>query len=530
MAAPSYTNDLTSINDGQSGTYVELTNAISGGTPQVNTTEWFIQGTGCVTAAMNNKTTLQSIAFNNGSGITIAAGEVILMWQVCLASNVMDTFANGGLRMAIGDQQGAYYSHKTGGSDFGRNPTGGWQNVAVDPTFTPKDYTEGSPSGVWQYFGSMLLPTGGVSKGEMHCTDEMSYGRAEIIIEFGDIGNGYGTFDGIATKNDLVANRWGLLKYDGGGMLWKGLMSFGNATNACDFRDSNQDISIDDTPRTYAAFNKIEINNASSRVDWTKIKFKALNDAQLSLGSFEMKDDATVNITGCQFVDMSTFIFDSNAIILESDFVRCAQITQALGVFTGCEFDSSTAAISMVVDNEELITDCKFISSGTGYAMEGFSAAGDYSLSDLTFTGYAATDGVTGNEAIHVLASSGIVNIAYSGGTKPTIHTAGATVNVTSSVPLTMKVQNEAKDPLQDVQTSIYLLNSPFTELMNEDTLATGLAEAAYTGTVPVDIVWKTRKSETTDNPRYIARSDTGQITALGFDQIVTMKENPILN
>ena len=79
-------------------------------------------------------------------------------------------------------------------------------------------------------------------------------------------------------------------------------------------------------------------------------------------------------------------------------------------------------------------------------------------------------------------------------------------------------------------QVSIYLLDSPFTELMNEDTLASGLASESYTGTTPIDIKWRVRKSETTDVPRYLPKSDTGQISTDGFTLTVNMIENPILN
>ncbi len=106
-----------------------------------------------------------------------------------------------------------------------------------------------------------------------------------------------------------------------------------------------------------------------------------------------------------------------------------------------------------------------------------------------------------------------------------------STVNVLASVPLTITVSDAADlQPIQDVQTSMHLADSPFTELMNEDTNASGIAAESYSGSTPVDIVWKTRKSDDLDNPRYFAQSGLGEITSSGFTQAVLMKENTFLD
>jgi len=98
-----------------------------------------------------------------------------------------------------------------------------------------------------------------------------------------------------------------------------------------------------------------------------------------------------------------------------------------------------------------------------------------------------------------------------------------------SSYPLTMYIQDKDKVPILDAQCSIHLADSPFTELLNEDSATDGYALDTYSGATPADIVWKVRKSATTDDPRYFARSDTGQITTDGFSITVTLVENPYI-
>ena len=79
------------------------------------------------------------------------------------------------------------------------------------------------------------------------------------------------------------------------------------------------------------------------------------------------------------------------------------------------------------------------ISAGTGHAIEITGTAGDVTLDNVLFTGYAGTNGSTGNEAIYVNIGSGTVNITIAGGgDTPTIRTAGATVNVINNITLTV--------------------------------------------------------------------------------------------
>lgn len=442
MAAPNYTTDLTTIANANiatdGGTWEELTGHTSGGAATAET-DYFIQGTQCVSQSVGGKTgTLVGLQYTHTADVTLTAGQVFTMWHVFLPANAINTFANGGMRFGIGSSAGNMRFWNTGGSDFGRNPYGGWHNVAVDPTYTPVDVTDGSPTGTYRVFGSMPNITGSVSKGNPHGVDAIRYGRCELIIEFGDGTNGYGTFTGLGTQNDNISNRWGLFQLQAGQYLWKGLMSFGNATNACDFRDSNINIAVDRTPRTYASFNRIEIKNASSRVDWTGVNISALSSAQLSRGQFECVQNATVNLDLCTFTDMSTFIFQSNSTITDTTFRRCELVTQGGSTMSGCLFDAPSGAVGLLVNSSTLITNCRFESKGTGHAVQGFSTAGDYTLVGWSFAGFAASNGSTGNEAIYVTATTGTVNLNLSGGTSPSIRTAGATVNVIQSAVLTV--------------------------------------------------------------------------------------------
>jgi hypothetical protein len=101
-------------------------------------------------------------------------------------------------------------------------------------------------------------------------------------------------------------------------------------------------------------------------------------------------------------------------------------------------------------------------------------------------------------------------------------------VIIINTVTLTVTVKDENRVATENAQTSIRLLNSPFTELMNEDTLATGIATEDYNYVGAVDVVVKVRKSEDTDDPRYVAFSKIDKITSDGLNLAVTLKEQSL--
>ena len=101
--------------------------------------------------------------------------------------------------------------------------------------------------------------------------------------------------------------------------------------------------------------------------------------------------------------------------------------------------------------------------------------------------------------------------------------------------PSTVTLEITVKDKItlaaiQNVQTSIHLKDSPFTELMNEDTTVLGVASEAYSGSLPIDVVWKCRKSDDLDSPRYRGDSGITTIGTEGLNLTVLLEENPVLN
>ena len=444
MAAPSYSTDLTDwIADNDTTAWGELTGAISGGAPDEADTESALQGTNTVSQATNT-TSLCSMARILGTPVTLSTGQVFLVWHGHGVATALDSYANGGLRLAVaGNALGNWKAWAVGGNDVPPFPYGKWVNNPIDPTIT-SEYSNGTPptGGTDIYgVGSMCLLTQNVAKGQPHVTDIIRYGRAEARINGGDLANGYATFAGFAAQNDSSTNRWGLIQSVAGGYQWKGLLTLGY-TSAVDFRDSNTNVFVQDCRKVTSGFNKIEIRQASSRVDWTNISFlNASAASNASKGALEVIDNADVNIDSCSFTDMDTFVFLSGSSVVGTTFRRCGLVTPNGSTFTDNVIARSTASIAVTTSASNLSTiqNCSFISAGTGHGLEITGSAGEYTLVGNQFSGYAGSNGSTGNEAVYVNISTGTVTLNItSGGSTPSIRTAGATVVVNSNVSVTL--------------------------------------------------------------------------------------------
>ena len=410
-----YSTDLTTMTTAESGTWTEFDSPYNGGGTPAADGENFIQGTDCRSQTTGKATGLAiSIVFDYGSNLTFATDEVVLAWVYYAVGVNLETYANSGWRFGIGSGTGAWDWFKIGGSNYGRNPYGGWFNVAIDPTATQDGVIGGGNGGSYRYFGSVPYTLNEISKGTPSAMDALRYGRGELIIT----GSG-GTFSELASYNDWNStatppgtsstvkdsgyHRFGLFQDAGGVYLWKGLLSLGTSATSITFTDSNETILIDDTPSTYAAFNKIEIDNASSTVTWTNITFTATGTA--APGNFEMLADATVSLTGCGFNNMGTFVLDSNFTGAGCTWNSCGQITLNEADISGSSILASTvAADEGAVYDTRTTTSATILSEYDGCTFTqgtnahhairfGTGVDDDITLRNIEFTGFDETTG-----------------------------------------------------------------------------------------------------------------------------------------
>jgi len=491
MAAPSYTTDLLTYNDCTSTTgWAKATGMLDADGTGVVDPDLAIYGIVCITESQR-KEGLSSLVYT-GTEPTWTSGWCYFIWSKHFAPNSLGTVVQGGIRVLVGSTSANYYGQYLSGSDT--YEYGGWINYVVDPEFTPRDQTQGTPSGVWNTIGmGWNAPISSPSKGNSLNVDILRYGRGESRFTDGDLANGYATFPGYASVNDnSTTGRFGLIQEIAGGYLYKGFMSLGLTATAVDFRDENTSISIDNTFKVQSDFNKIEVHNASSNVEMTRISFVSLGTA--SPGSFAAIDDATILFDSCSFTDMGVFQLLSQTTCNTTTWNSCEYIVQSGSTINGCIFSNTIGSTALYVDNLNNITGCDFTSDGTGHAMELNSnhAGNAYTLTDFTYTGYASISGTTGNEVIYN-NSGGHVQLTLDGGDSPSYRNGtAATTEFVTSIVLSFSVIDGSGDPISGA-TSYIDNDGAVPYIMNTLTNVSGVAFVTWTGGAVVGATWRVR-------------------------------------
>ncbi|WKZ25582.1 MAG: hypothetical protein QY322_04355 [bacterium] len=207
-------------------------------------------------------------------------------------------------------------------------------------------------------------------------------------------------------------------------------------------------------------------------------------------------------------------------------FIDCPSFTQNSATLIDCEFYNTKVTSASPGDADNVSNSTFTKTTGTQHAIEISGTATDMTLTGVTFTGYAETNGSTGNEAIYVNIASGSMTVSIiGGGSTPSIRTAGATVIVQNAVTLSITVIDGSNNPIENAQTAIYRTSDDL-QLMNEDTNASGIATESYNYTGNTDVYIRVRKSSGGDTTRYYPASTVGTITSSGFSTTISMIED----
>ena len=443
MAVPSYTTDLTTIAIGDMGTDAGTWSESSDGGwdtggAMVDDGNLYYNGMACISAQLtkdSNGTGASgpaTIMYEHTAAFTIPADGAALMhhlWAAPPALNSIDNATSAGITVLAGSGLGDFYGWDASGSDFAPAPKGGWANYAINPAIGTPDHTVGTVT-TYTTIGIGVAATA-QARGNPNACNAIRYGRCTSIFENGQTDD-YATFLGYSLIDSAIDNKWNLVDPVDGSYKIQGLMSLGTSGTAVDFRDANSNIGIINTINVTSAFNAIEVHNINSNIEWTAISITALGT--VSKGTFEVVDNADVLKNSCTFTDMDWFKYLSNSAINNSTYRRCGLITQGSAPFTGCTFDEPSGAVGLLVDSLDDITDCTFNSDGTGHAVNLGTITTNTSVAwDNTDSGYAATNGSTGNETILVSVDNGItltINVSDTASTPTYYNTGTGTVSV----------------------------------------------------------------------------------------------------
>lgn len=448
MAAPSYDHDLTDV------TLAETTTGWSrygvAGNPGVGA-DFSQQGTFCVDKQVSNGD--GGVYFNNGSGITLGAGDHVWVWHFAATPGITQTIQNKGASIYLGTATNAVCEYHIAGSDtFGASgrvarcyPID--YTLRTNNTSAPYRTTTGSPGAAPSLFGGGLVTTA-TARTNLG-VDAIRYGTggyltAGELISAGDASDNPCTFAGFQSINDTVANRFGILTLVGGQYELQGTFAIGqnNAGTAtlCRFQDSNKTIVVPDTIHAASTFNQIVIDHASTVCNWTNINMNALGTTAPGLLTVTA-NNPTVNITGGTFTSIGAITFRSNTTVDGATFRGCQAIAA-----NGCALTNSLVADANVATNASAVVwntadDTDGLLDGTSFVKGAASAHGlelgltsptTITLRDVTFSGYNASNNQN-DSAIHVKRTTGTVTINIVGGTSPSYRTDGATVSIVAN-------------------------------------------------------------------------------------------------
>lgn len=415
MVAPVYATDLSDYDQADA---VANYSALGGGSAGLaDETDYFIETPQCVSKAGFTATT-KGIMLDDAGSRTVASGDAIFVWGKQNNRNLMDTVANGGMQVVIGNSTSAYDHFYVDGNNSAGSDLAGWRTYAVDPTQTPSTTTGGGAAGtnlvgfLWKILGSGSL------KGNPNAIDVQRHGR-ELTCTDGDAGNGYATFDGAATFDANNTRRWGILTPVAGGYQFHGAFVMGTVSTSVDFRDSNRNIVVLDDPFLPAGFNEFEIRNSSSNVEWTGITIQHLGTNTPSVLTLNV---GTFTGDNCRFAGCSTTTFASTGSCINSQWSLSGRINLNQADISGSSIlESTVAADEGAVFDDRTTTgatsiteldNCTFsIGANAHHAIRfGANVDDDITLTGIEFTGFSSTNDAN-NSTLRFDATTGTMNV-----------------------------------------------------------------------------------------------------------------------
>jgi len=465
------------------------------------------QGSGSLSDWVNATT---SALYTYGISSTDMSDTHLYMWV--RTAGRWDTKANGGICLYASDgtNNSTWY---VGGVD---TVAGGWQLVWVDINATP-DESSGTlnPAAVTTIGCRFKITTAALKQGQAFMNnlwfDIIRYGSGLTITsaDTDDI-----TLADIYAEDDNVSNKYGIVRKSYGAYVLGGTLTMGDTgTSSIDVVIASEMIIFPDNLDVSATLNTLELlgnSTGSSHLDVNGSFIKA-NNVPLIFDVDNANVD-TVSIIGNTIINASALTFASGQ-TCEANVLTDIDTTTLANTPTGCTWNlsglitvssgggiedfasnESTAAIAITTADPTAIKRGIFTSDGTGHAMEA-TATGDYDWDGHQATGYAGSDGSTGNETFYN-NSGGHINLAVKNGAgTPSIMngTSATTTLITVSVDLTMVVTDQDTNEIDGAFAYIDDNNeTPF--IMNTTTNVSGIATVTHTAGAVPGSTWRVRK------------------------------------
>jgi hypothetical protein len=529
-----------------------------------------VELTGCLGFTIDNE---EDEAFETVTADDWSAGGAFSAWVRPFGA--MNSFANGGVQLVMGDGTNRAGYYVAGSDKTGFKHSDGpaeWQNVVMDPTNKPASHT------LWAGTEASISLAAITQIGVGFFTLVKALGGVENcfadIIRWADIAIGVtfmgGTTSGLAggmaeaaieDRDDTDLFGLGAVHEVATGVFGiQANVIIGDSASATDqfWLEVNVTYAWEDrglSADNYYRFLLVGSAGQTCEIDFTATTFNVPAAASASFDG-NGADLDVCNLLNCVLIGFDQGVEVSSLVGSDwsgTTYIGCSQVVLNGADVTGSVNSGSVVAADLgaflydlAADPDGALDDMSISMGGNNHHAIDFGTNVDSSLVSITlrgidFVGFGSTDNAD-DSTVRFLATTGNLTLnlidctvdgvsPVAGGNFSVDDAAGINVSVVVAPVTLLITSTDAATllPVENVQTSIHLAESPFTELMNEDSTASGIASESYAGATPVDIVWRTRKSDDLDDPRYFAQSGLGEVTTGGFTLGVLLQENTII-
>lgn len=443
-----------------------------------------------------------------------------------------------GLSIRIGSSDGSNYYLWNLLSATTYPPVGGWQIMAVNPNVSQwRSATSGTPNmsaaTYWSFRAHYTSNTQGRNT-FADAIDHIATGKG-LTGTAGGGGDPAGSFANFATADaGTDANRWGIVTVRDGILFVAGTLTIGSSV-ATEFTSVGETLVFPDhRVTTNFCGLAFDLQNASTNINIDGALFNgrgALYTSDDTRPRYSVSSTSgLLTITGSNFSGFEQAIFNTACSITSCTFSTGGLITAAGANLSGSSIVNSTTSVALLwnvnLNTNGLLNNMSFISAGTGHAIElGPSTPDTIAFFGHSYTGYAGTDGSSGDEVLYNNSGKAITVQITGFGNMPTIRNGtDASTIVDVAIDLNITVIDADNQPIEDARV-IIIRNSDLAILLNDFTDINGEVSDTYSGTTPINITYRVRKSSPPDT-RYFDFEGAGIVSSLGFSASVRMIED----
>lgn len=340
------------------------------------------QGTGSLGISVSN-TTSAVLLYTCTSVDLTTSNRHVYAWMNSLS--LLDTKANGGLRIIVGSDASNYSTWYVAGSD---TYPGGWQCFVVDPTSTPTA-TTGSPNmAAVTRVGVQFKTIRAVKAGLINCFwDAVRYGTG---LQITSASTDTITFDDIFNQDDATANAYGIVGKINGVYFTQGEMIFGSTTAGqhISFSDQSQLVVFRANEFVKTGLYTLSVvgnstgtikfqlgsKSGTAGIQGCTIRSAGTTAAEKFLLTATDTNIDELKLYGSTFLDASTISLPASASgreVLNCNFESCGQVLPSTCTIRNCNFiGTSSTDSSFLWNTSGDIEDCNFIANTTGPAIE----------------------------------------------------------------------------------------------------------------------------------------------------------------